>query len=67
MKKLSSDQLALVNGQGFWGGVTCGVATLGVAALFSNPITGTAAAMGSGALVGSLVGACAGLLTFTDA
>lgn len=66
MKKLSTDELLLIDGQGFWGGVTCGFATVGVLALYSNPITGTAAALGSGFVVGSLVGACAGVLTYLE-
>jgi hypothetical protein len=66
MKKLSSQQLSQIEGDGLWGGFACGLAVIGVAALFTNPVTGTAAAMGSGALVGGLVGACAGLLYFVE-
>jgi hypothetical protein len=47
-----------------WGiGFACGGAILGAALLYSNPVTGTLAAMGSGFIVGSLAGSCAGLLS----
>jgi hypothetical protein len=57
------DQMELLEGGGYWGGFACGMAIVGTAALFSNPITGTAAAMGGGFVVGTLIGSCAGLLS----
>jgi hypothetical protein len=47
-----------------WGiGFTCGATLFGAALLYSNPVTGTLAAMGSGFILGSLAGSCAGLLS----
>ncbi|GEM_PF-2522920 len=63
MKQLEMVQMEDLQGGGKWGGFSCGLAIVGTLALFSNPITGTAAAMGSGFIVGSLVGTCAGLLS----
>lgn len=43
-------------------GFTCTAAIIGAGLLYSNPVTGTIAAMGSGFIWGSLAGACGGLL-----
>lgn len=66
MKQLELNQLEALQGgasSGWWAGVACGAGIMGTALLFSNPVTGTAAAMGSGFIVGSLIGTCAGLLS----
>ena len=44
-------------------GFSCAGAIIGAGLLYSNPVTGTLAAMGRGFFWGSLVGACAGFLS----
>jgi hypothetical protein len=62
MTIINNNAMADLQGGTLWGGFACAGAVIGAGLLYSNPATGTLAAMGSGFVVGTLIGACGGLI-----